>query len=238
MSARIGSRRRWSRRSSPDLPSSTRTITSGTGRAGATCWTSCWPTSRSGHDVRATVFVQCRAPCTAPTGRRRCAPVGETEFANGVAAMSASGSYGKMRACAGIVGACRPALGDAGAAGAGGAYPRRRRPLPRHPPHRRLGRRSRHPEPGLHAGGGHAGHAGLPRRLRASRAARPLLRRLALPPPDPAPGRAGARLPGTPIVLNHCRRHRSASARYAGQARRGLRGLGGESCASSPPART
>jgi hypothetical protein len=31
-------------------------------------------------------------------------PVGEIEFANGVAAMSASGSYGKPRVCAGIVG--------------------------------------------------------------------------------------------------------------------------------------
>jgi predicted TIM-barrel fold metal-dependent hydrolase len=31
-------------------------------------------------------------------------PVGETEFVNGVAAMSASGIYGEMRACAGIVG--------------------------------------------------------------------------------------------------------------------------------------
>ena len=30
-------------------------------------------------------------------------PVGETEFVNGIAAMSASGGYGDMRACAGIV---------------------------------------------------------------------------------------------------------------------------------------
>ena len=31
-------------------------------------------------------------------------PIGETEFANGVAAMSASGAYGPARVCAGIVG--------------------------------------------------------------------------------------------------------------------------------------
>jgi hypothetical protein len=36
-----------------------------------------------------------------PAERR---PVGEIEFANGVAAMSASGGYGPARVCAGIVG--------------------------------------------------------------------------------------------------------------------------------------
>ena len=35
--------------------------------------------------------------------RWNCKPIGETEFVNGVAAMSASGHYGDMRACAGIV---------------------------------------------------------------------------------------------------------------------------------------
>ncbi len=39
-------------------------------------------------------------------------PVGETEFVNGVAAMSASGGYGPTRACAGIVGYADLALGD------------------------------------------------------------------------------------------------------------------------------
>ena len=38
-------------------------------------------------------------------------PVGEIEFANGVAAMSASGGYGKPRVCAGIVGHADLALG-------------------------------------------------------------------------------------------------------------------------------
>ena len=40
-------------------------------------------------------------------------PVGETEFANGVAAMCASGIYGATRACAGIVAAADLSLGDA-----------------------------------------------------------------------------------------------------------------------------
>jgi predicted TIM-barrel fold metal-dependent hydrolase len=40
------------------------------------------------------------------------APVGETEFVNGVAAMSASGAYGPARVCAGIVGFAELRLGD------------------------------------------------------------------------------------------------------------------------------
>ncbi len=65
----------------------------------------------SGHDVRATVFVQCGAMCRAdgPEERR---PLGETEFVNGVAAQSASGGYGPTRACAGIVGMVDLTLGD------------------------------------------------------------------------------------------------------------------------------
>ena len=61
-------------------------------------------------------------------------PVGETEFVNGVAAMCASGIYGTVRACAGIVGHADLTLGDGVERGAGGAYRGRRRPLPRHPP--------------------------------------------------------------------------------------------------------
>ncbi|HWM48476.1 MAG TPA: amidohydrolase family protein [Xanthobacteraceae bacterium] len=57
----------------------------------------------SGHNVRATVYIQCRSMYRA-NGSEALAPVGETEFVNGVAAMSASGHYGDMRACAGIVG--------------------------------------------------------------------------------------------------------------------------------------
>src|SRR5438552_7838163 len=57
----------------------------------------------SGHNVVATVFVQARA-MHRDSGPEAMRPVGETEFVNGVAAMSASGNYGKARLCAGIVG--------------------------------------------------------------------------------------------------------------------------------------
>ena len=67
---------------------------------------------RTGHDVRATVFVQARAMHRAE-GPEAMKPVGETEFANGVAAMCASGSYGDIRVCAGIVGFADLTLGEA-----------------------------------------------------------------------------------------------------------------------------
>jgi L-fuconolactonase len=58
---------------------------------------------RTGHDVRATVYLECGAMYRADGPEpMRC--VGETEFVNGVAAMSASGLYGDVRAGAGIVG--------------------------------------------------------------------------------------------------------------------------------------
>lgn len=57
----------------------------------------------AGHNVTATVFVQARAFHRAG-GPEEMRPVGETEFVNGVAAMSASGRYGAARVCAGIVG--------------------------------------------------------------------------------------------------------------------------------------
>jgi len=65
----------------------------------------------SGHNVVATVFLECGAfyKGDGPTELR---PVGETEFVNGVAAMSASGLYGATRACAGIVSRADLTLGD------------------------------------------------------------------------------------------------------------------------------
>jgi len=63
-----------------------------------------------GHNVIATVFVQCEEMYRVG-GDPNLAPVGETEFANGVAAMSASGKYGSTRICAGIVGAAELRLG-------------------------------------------------------------------------------------------------------------------------------
>ena len=57
----------------------------------------------SGHLVRGTVFVECTSMYRAD-GDPRFACIGEVEFVNGIGAMSASGVYGPVRACAGIVG--------------------------------------------------------------------------------------------------------------------------------------
>lgn len=65
----------------------------------------------SGHNVRATVIVQARSMLN-PHAQPDVQPLGETEFANGVAAMSASGIYGDARVCAGIVGFADLTLGD------------------------------------------------------------------------------------------------------------------------------
>jgi len=59
--------------------------------------------TNSGHNIVGTVFVQCRSMHKAG-GPEEFRPVGETEFVNGVAAMSASGGYGVAKICAGIVG--------------------------------------------------------------------------------------------------------------------------------------
>jgi len=67
---------------------------------------------KSGHNVRATVYLQCGSMYRAD-GPAAMRPVGETEFVNGVAAMSASGLYGDVRACAGIVGHADLTLGAA-----------------------------------------------------------------------------------------------------------------------------
>jgi len=64
----------------------------------------------SGHNILATVFVQARAMHRAG-GPVEMRPLGETEFVNGIAAMSASGIYGKSQICAGIVGHADLTLG-------------------------------------------------------------------------------------------------------------------------------
>ena len=65
----------------------------------------------SGHNVRATVYLQCDSMYRAD-GDPLTAPLGETEFVNGIAAMSASGVYGPARVCAGIVGFADLTHGD------------------------------------------------------------------------------------------------------------------------------
>jgi len=65
----------------------------------------------TGHNIVATVFVQARAMHRAD-GPEEFKAVGETEFVNGVAAMCASGTYGRIRVAAGIVGHADLTLGD------------------------------------------------------------------------------------------------------------------------------
>jgi L-fuconolactonase len=57
----------------------------------------------SGHNITATVYLEWLSMHRA-AGPAEMRPVGEIEFANGIAAVAASGTYGKTRVCAGIVG--------------------------------------------------------------------------------------------------------------------------------------
>jgi len=66
--------------------------------------------TNGGHNVVATVYLEWLSMYRAD-GPPEMRPVGEIEFANGMAAMSASGGYGKPRVCAGIVGHADLALG-------------------------------------------------------------------------------------------------------------------------------
>ena len=68
--------------------------------------------TNSGHNIVSTVFMECGAMYRAD-GPEAMRPVGETEFVNGIAAMSASGIYGSMRACASIVSYANLNLGEA-----------------------------------------------------------------------------------------------------------------------------
>ena len=69
----------------------------------------------SGHNVVSTVFMECAAMYRAG-GPDALRPLGETEFVNGIAAMSASGGYGEGRMCAAIVGFVDLTLGAAAGA--------------------------------------------------------------------------------------------------------------------------
>lgn len=80
-----------------------------------------YPTSRylleeivadtAGHRVRQTVFIECSAMYRA-NGPDEFKCVGETEFVQGIAAMSACGRYGDTRVATGIVGTADLTLGD------------------------------------------------------------------------------------------------------------------------------
>ena len=66
---------------------------------------------RTGHTVVSTVFVQCRSMLRMD-GPREMAPVGEVDFANGAAALGASGLFEPTRVCEAIVGGPDLSLGD------------------------------------------------------------------------------------------------------------------------------
>jgi predicted TIM-barrel fold metal-dependent hydrolase len=66
---------------------------------------------RGGHNVRATVYVEVHSMYKT-TGPEELRSLGEVEFANGMAAMAASGLFGDIAMCAGIVGSVDLRLGD------------------------------------------------------------------------------------------------------------------------------
>ena len=55
-----------------------------------------------GHNIKETVFIECSSMYRA-AGPELSRPIGETEFVQGLAAMSASGGYGDTKVAAGIV---------------------------------------------------------------------------------------------------------------------------------------
>lgn len=65
----------------------------------------------AGHNIVASVYVESLA-MVRPDVSEMLRPIGEIEFANGVAAMSASGLYGPCRVCAAIVGYADLRTGD------------------------------------------------------------------------------------------------------------------------------
>jgi predicted TIM-barrel fold metal-dependent hydrolase len=67
---------------------------------------------RAGHNIRATVYLEAHAMYRA-AGPVALQSLGEVEFANGTAAMAASGLFGDVGICAGIVGSVDLRLGDA-----------------------------------------------------------------------------------------------------------------------------
>ncbi len=65
----------------------------------------------TGHHLVSTVFVECNAMFNADLPEH-LAPVGETEFVQGIAAMSSSGKYGACRVASGIVSYADLCLGE------------------------------------------------------------------------------------------------------------------------------
>jgi len=68
--------------------------------------------TNDGHRIESTVFIECNTFYRS-AGPEAMRSVGETEFANGAAAIAASGRYGPTAICAGIVSYADLTLGDA-----------------------------------------------------------------------------------------------------------------------------
>ena len=96
----------------------------------------------SGHNIVATVYVDCRSMYRAH-GPEAFRPVGEVEFANGVAAMARERRLRQGRDLRRHRQPRQSAARRRRKAGAGGGDRRRQRPLPRHPAFLGLGCRSR-----------------------------------------------------------------------------------------------
>ncbi|MCP5152848.1 MAG: amidohydrolase family protein [Ectothiorhodospiraceae bacterium] len=126
----------------------------------------------SGHNVVSTVFIECGTMFKAD-GPAHMRPIGETEFANGQAAMSASGQYGPRRVGAGLVATAYLHEGDRVAAvldaqiAAGGGRVRGIRQAvawdasPEVPNHRTQPPRGRYADSGFRKGFAHLAPRGL-----------------------------------------------------------------------------
>jgi predicted TIM-barrel fold metal-dependent hydrolase len=170
-----------------------------------------------GHNVVSTVFIECGAMYRRE-GPEALRVVGETEFVNGIAAMSASGRYGTPRVAAAIVGTADLRLGaavgavlDAQIAAGGGRFRGIRRAAARDddpavPRHRTA------PAAGLFAREDfRAGFAELaPRRL--------TFEAWCYHPQIPEVTALARAFPGTTIILNHFGGPIGVGA-YAGRAR-------------------
>ncbi len=119
------------------------------------------------HNVRSTVYVECASMYRAD-GPVALRPVGETEFVNGIAAMSASGGYGATRVAAGIVVLRESVPRRRGARGARSAHRGGTRALPRHPPCGRLACQRDDPQFAQPPGRAPAARRRLPRRASRS----------------------------------------------------------------------
>src|SRR5713226_2764429 len=90
--------RRKNRFSNRNCRSSIRITICGSALDGGICFEDLLLDTGSGHNIVATVYMEARSMYR-NQGPVEMRPVGETEFANGIAAMSGSGICGKTRAC-------------------------------------------------------------------------------------------------------------------------------------------